>query len=487
MISGQQALRSIEQATAQVRRQEQQLDAALQSAEAELARLAAERLAAFKGLAEVKLDAYRREGIVGDLDAAERRALELLASGQRAVDALMARVAEQRKAKEEAEDARHKAAEVVTSALSELEELQARVEAATRQTTVWKTQSEAADRAVQVAAEADRKAAQAEGDREVKRKPYEADPLFMYLWTRGFGTDAYKAGNVVRFFDRKVAVLVRYVDARPNYVMLNEIPKRLREHAERCRAAVDTEQAKLVAIEKDALKQAGSGPLELKLGAAREALVAADRQLKEAEASLTALEKERDDKLGERESSVYRQAIAIVADADSREDIRELYREASLTRTPDDDALVARIESINAATAKAQGQVEQLRRDVQTLARRRVELDQQQAEFRRRGWDNPYGQFGNEVVIGDVLGGILKGAIQGHVLGEVLRGGYSQRPPRADPDFGGSGGFNFPFPGGGGGGSWGGGGGGSSGGGIDIGDWIGGGGGGDGFRTGGGF
>lgn len=482
MISGQQALRSIELATAQVRQQEQQLDVALQSAEQELARLGSERLAAFKGLAEVRLDAMRREGVVGDLDAAERRALDLLAAGQRAVDDLMARVAQQRQVKEAAEDARHKAADLVAAALAELEELQVRVEGATRSSPAWRAQDEAVSRAAAVADQADRKAAQAEGDREIKRKPYESDPLFMYLWTRGFGSDAYKAGNVVRFFDRKVAALVRYADARPNYVMLNEIPRRLREHAERCKAVVQDEKDKLVAIEKDALKQAGAGPLELKLGAAREAMAAADRQLQDATASLAALEQERDKKLGERESSVYRQAVAIVADADSREDIRELYREATMTRTKDDDALVARIEVIDATIAKTQRQVEQLRADVQTLARRRMDLDQQNAEFRRRGWDNPYGQFGNEGAIADVLGGILKGAIQGAVLGEVLRGGYSQRPPRADPDFGGQGGFNFPFPGGGGGGGWGGGGGG-----IDIGPWTGGGGGDDGFRTGGGF
>lgn len=85
-------------------------------------------------------------------------------------------------------------------------------------------------------AAAERKAAQAERDLEAKRRPYEADPLFMYLWNRGFGTPRYQAIPLVRYFDRKVARHIGFDDARRNYAMLVELPVRLREHAERLRA-----------------------------------------------------------------------------------------------------------------------------------------------------------------------------------------------------------------------------------------------------------
>jgi hypothetical protein len=80
---------------------------------------------------------------------------------------------------------------------------------------------------------AEEKAARAEADRDEKRRPYESDPLFMYLWRRGFGTRDYEASNLVRHFDRKVAHLIGYEAARVNYAMLLELPERLREHAER--------------------------------------------------------------------------------------------------------------------------------------------------------------------------------------------------------------------------------------------------------------
>jgi len=85
-------------------------------------------------------------------------------------------------------------------------------------------------------AAAERKAAQAECDLEEKRKPYEADPLFMYLWSRGLGTSRYRAIPLVRYFDRKVARHIGFDDARRNYAVLIELPVRLREHAERLRA-----------------------------------------------------------------------------------------------------------------------------------------------------------------------------------------------------------------------------------------------------------
>jgi hypothetical protein len=80
---------------------------------------------------------------------------------------------------------------------------------------------------------AQEKLAQAEADRDEKRRPYEADPMFMYLWRRRFGTRDYEAGNLVRYLDRKVAHLIGYEAARVNYTMLMELPDRMREHVER--------------------------------------------------------------------------------------------------------------------------------------------------------------------------------------------------------------------------------------------------------------
>ena len=210
-----------------------------------------------------------------------------------------------------------------------------------------------------------------------------------------------------------------------------------------------------------------------------------------AEAAIAALDARQGEFTKSRTDAALNRAIDLVASADAQETIEELYREARQTPTRDDDMLVARIEKIDAALSQAEDEMSRMRRKAQEVAGRRVEVERERDRFRRRGWDNPYGQVKNEGLLGQVLGSLIQGAIQGAVLGNVLKDGYQERRPRADSGFGGNGGFTFPFPQGGGsdsGGGWigGGGGWGGDGGGLGGGGLGGGGlGGGDGFTTGG--
>ncbi|SEE60286.1 hypothetical protein SAMN05444161_6342 [Rhizobiales bacterium GAS191] len=451
MISGLQALQEIETAANQARSQEGQLDGALRSASDELTRLRVERAGLLRQFAQIRLDLIQREGLVGGLDVAERRALDLIGQTRAALDQLTGRQGEVDAQRLQAETDRHAHADEVTKIMSTLEELQARVEPQIRGGQAWIGQKGMVDRVEAVWTAADKKAAQAETDREAKRKPYEADPLFSYLWKRGYGTAQYRANYFTRYVDGKVANLVGFQGARANYAMLNEIPARLREHADRCRSDLDAERGKLVAIEQDGLKQAGSEAIETKLVAARATLAEADNRLNTAVAAMKAIDEERAKLLVEGENSNYQRAIDMIAEADSHQDLQSLRRSAAQTRSDADDAIVTQIEKADGRAAAVEQQVAELRSKALDLAQRRAEIEAQRETFRRRGYDNPMGQFSNEQTIGNVLGGILQGVVQGAVLGQVLQGGYSQRAPRADGGFGGQGGFTFPSSRGGGG------------------------------------
>ncbi|MGA2637163.1 hypothetical protein [Methylocella sp.] len=484
MISGQQALREIEQATAAVRSQESECASLLQGADQDLARLRAARGGLLRQLASARLDAMQSEKISGERASAESQALALIARGKASLDALAARINDAEAARTGAEADRAAKAAEVTGVLSELEELQASVEPKVRGSAEWIGQKDIVDRAQRIHDAADAKADRAEADRAAKGKPYEDDPLFKYLWSRGFGTSQYRSGFFVRYIDEKIARLVGFQGARANYAMLNEIPVRLRAHEERCRAAFEAERQKLEQIEKAGLAAAGAGALEDRLRPAEAALTEADARLKAADAKLLALDRERDAALKTESQGAYAQAIEILAEADSRESISRLYYKATQTMSQQDDAIVRQIEVNDKNIAAADRKRTDLIARAQVLAQRRSEIEAQRAQFYRRGYDNPMGQFSNEGAIANVLGGILQGVVQGAVLGQVLQGGYSERQRRADSGFGGGSGFNFPGGGGfGGGGGWiGGGGGGFRGGGGGGGF-----GGGDGFRTGGGF
>jgi hypothetical protein len=497
MITGRDALATIEQTIATARTNEGQLDAALRSAEEEAARLRADRAAAFRQLARIRLDSFVQEGVVQDLDNAERRALDMVKdrSFELKQQAVTRKSLFDTVQTSEAE--RHRRAETLEQALAALEGVRRAAEPKIRASAAWKAQQAKILAAEQIADEADKKAKQAEEDRVIKGKPYEADPLFMYLWKAKFGTAEYEAGFLTKFFDRLIARKVGYPDARANYAMLNEIPLRLREHAERRKAAIETERQGLAQAESAALSEVGAGELVTKVEKARQALIEAEKDLSAKKRKLEEFETET---AAAAEDPAYEQAITILAEADSRDDIRELYAEASRTRTKDDEKAVKQIETIEQRLAKAETQIDQIRAEARDLARRRADIERERDHFRKRGYDNPYGGFGNENILGSILGGILQGAVQGTILRDALRDGYRQR----DNPWGGgnSGGSVFgpwtapdnssspPSSGGqwvppwldggnsgGGSGSWFPGGGGDSGGG---------GGGGDGFSTGGG-
>ena len=55
----------------------------------------------------------------------------------------------------------------------------------------------------------------------------------MYLWNAGFGTKNYRANNLVAFSTARWRDWSASPRRGPNFAMLNEIPLRLREHAER--------------------------------------------------------------------------------------------------------------------------------------------------------------------------------------------------------------------------------------------------------------
>jgi nucleoid-associated protein YgaU len=100
----------------------------------------------------------------------------------------------------------------------------------------------------------------------------------MYLWESGFGTKNYRANNLVRWLDGLIAGLVGYPEARPNFAMLNEIPLRLREHAERQRERAEAAVAEVQALEAAAVDAAGGKPVRDALTAAQTRIAAIDAE-----------------------------------------------------------------------------------------------------------------------------------------------------------------------------------------------------------------
>jgi hypothetical protein len=456
MISGRQAIAQIEQVIEKAREQEAKCELAYTRATEEVGRLRIQRTEAFRELARMKLDAIRQDQVVGQLDAAERQALSVLNSRQEALRQLTERRRQAEERVRQAEARRQAAVDALEQAVAQVESLRRDVEARVSTNPEWVASRARVAEITGQAQQAEKKAVQAETDRDEKRRPYEADPLFMYLWKRKFGTAAYRATSFTRYMDRLVARVVGYGKARANYALLNEIPERLREHARRIIDDLRTVRSRLTALERQALVTAGIPPLEDKAAQSKEAVEEADRGLAEARSALADLDRTHDASVLEGDAP-YREAIAVLAAADEREDLNQLYEEALRTPTPQDEALVRRIQATDVMINRSLRQAVDAHRQLKETAQRRAMIEQEWEELRSQGYDTPYGTFGNEAALSNVLGGVLTGAIGGAILGQVLRGGFHHGPSPWDSGFGG--GIPFPQPGGfGTGGSFGGGG-----------------------------
>jgi hypothetical protein len=456
MWTGRETLGSIESTIAKLHREESQLDAALRSAVSDSERLRKERAEGLRELARVKLDEMAAGRLVENLDAGERRAAQLLDEYRGRVASLSERREALLKEVTKVQAERDGAAKLVEAALGVVEALRADVEAKVKALSAWQQAKAANDAADAVATEAEKKATLSEADLGAKRKPYDDDPLFIYLWRRGFGTGRYDAGNFARFMDRVVADFIGFGDVRANYAALTEIPLRLREHANTKRAAATEKLTALSLVERRAMLDAGIEPKERVLTEARAKLAAADKAVEDRQGALRKVDEERGTLVTDGANPAYEEALATIALADSKDQLAALYQEARRTPTSADDAIVRKLETIDAAVATAESEIAGLRRTAQDLGRRRLEVEQVRDRFRDAGYDHPHATFGNGDAISDTLRQVLAGAAGG-ILWDILRGGYSNRGPLGRPDFGyPTSPFPFPTPGGGGSGPFGG-------------------------------
>jgi hypothetical protein len=383
--------------------------------------------------------------LVDNLDAGERRALQILEDYRLRVAAIAAQRDTLQSEVARAEAERHTAAAAVESALDEVDRLRAEAEAKVEGTEAWRTAKTERDKAEAIASEAEKKAAASEAELGAKKKPYDDDPLFSYLWRHRFGTAKYTGGRLVRLVDRMVAQFTGYDEIRPNYAALIEIPMRLREHATAKREVVTERQAALAEIARRTLVEAGVEVKEKILAEARHNLAVLDDTVEKKRELLRKIDDSRAALVAGDANPAYNEALATIAAADAEDSLANLYAEARRTPTDADETIVAKLEAIATKMNRTEAEIADLRKRAIELSQRRSEMQEVRERFRRSGYDHPQSTFNNEGNIGNVLGGILEGAVRSGILWDLLRQGHRSLPTRTSSDFG-MPGFPMPFP-----------------------------------------
>lgn len=492
MISGREALGVIQRTIQEEQGRAGEGDARLQAASQALLATDQARARALAELARLRVGALADGGAVAArLAEADQRVLQTLerrAADREVVERQLA-VLEGRQAELATE--RDRAAEALERAEAVLDEAEAATQARLAVDRDYVAVRDAAERAERVAVHADAKATTAEEELAAKGAAYEADPLFTYLWRRRYGTAEYRAWPLTRWLDGRVARLLRFEDARRNYHRLQELPRRLREHAERVGAVAD--EALAVLADRDAAERSADGVTALAEArdAVRAALAEADGRLEDGRAAVAEV-RERLEAFAHGEDEGFRRAVEGLAAELAQVPLRTLAQEAVATPFPEDDRVVARLLELERERSTQEAAAVEMREAAARHKQRITDLEKVRIDFTRRRFDQPDSAFPDAAMIGTLLAQLLNGAMTRDALWRVLEQQRRDAPKRADPTFG-SGGFGRGSPWGGGGfpsgGGFGGtpraGGGGAfrpSGGGMSTGGKIGGGGG---FRTGG--
>jgi hypothetical protein len=478
MISGRQALGSIDQSLRDERGKVEEIERRIEEKHAALVEQRRADARDFRELARVRVDMLAGGDLVRHIDQAEQQTLTLLERRRAAARELEERIRAAEEAREALEAERTDRAGDVDRAAEALDAAEAKTQGRLDGDPAYQAQRGRAQEAERTAAHAQEKAAASEQEKERKGEAYRSDPLFTYLWDRGYGLPAYKANPLVRWLDGKLARLIGFADARANYLRLNEIPERLREHAERLKAAAEAEFQALKGLDSQAREADGIPELEARLEELQGELDAADERIEAAEADYDAL-------LGKRaefasgDDAHTRQAVELLAAEFRRDDVMELRRQAMETPFPDDDLIVNRMLQRDDESRMLEGAIQGLKDTLAQHRARLTELEALRTDFKRQRYDRSGSFFSDGAVVALMLGNFLNGMLDRRALWKVLQEQQRYRPPHSDPTFG-SGGFGRGTV-------WGGGLGDILGGGPGRGGWGGGLGGGGGFGTGGGF
>lgn len=449
-LSGPEALRSLDEALRDIRREEDEIAKRLARSAELVTKFKETESELLRQLAEVRLDPTTQAELSGRLSQAETRAREMLTkhgaelssaeSGLKELDKQIATLA-----KERAEQL-----EAAAKAQAELKTLADKVAVEAIKNPEYAEKRRTAEQLLQVAEESIRKTEQAEQDRDEKGKPYRDDPLFMYLWERGYGTRNYRENNLIQYLDSLIARMVGFPEARVNFAMLNEIPLRLREHADRQQQIAAAASEEVERLEKAAVDAAGGR-------ATREALEQAQARIAAIDEEMVAAEDKRDERareqreLAQGSDPAFSGAVSGLAEALGREDIQTLLAQARATQTAQDDTIVKQIDEARQRALEEDADSRDQKARLKTLAARRRELEDIQYEFKKQGFDNPRSSFGEDNLVGDVLNDFLRGGITAaDYWGQWKRsqnwqgGSAKTQRPQNSPWGGNSGGFSWP-------------------------------------------
>ncbi len=435
MWSGRKALKNIDQTLHTVRNEAVRLDQQLSRLVGALTLKQRHRLERLNQIAKIRLSEIESGELQAEFSATDAQVADILAQRDKEWARLNDSIEDINQDIERREAERESLLEQCNEASNRIVEVEAKVQAELKLNQAYLDLFGAAQAAESVAQEAEHKVEQATADMAEKAKPYQQDQLFMYLWQRGFGTTEYTGGVFSRFMDSWVARLIKYEAARVNFWNLNEIPKRLGDHADQVGEAADQALLKLQQFEQQALTEADADQLEKSLAELRTKLDIHDD-------GIEALEHQLNEELSRRASynsgadEYSQQAQLRIRAALEHQSLSSIHRFVSQTHSPIDDNIVLELQELEDEVASVQGDMASVRKLHDGQINRLRELESVRQQFKNSRFDDVRSGFSNQQLISSVLSQFVQGVISGADLWGTIKRNQRYRNVGSAPDFG---------------------------------------------------
>ena len=440
MTSGRDALHAIDAKIAAARQDINQSAGNNASDARQIADLETREAAVYADLARMRIHSLTSEGTSAPSDdrlaAADQHATDLIdtheAHVQRLEEVLNAASAglQELEIKRRTLEADHNAA------VEEHEDAAAKTRERLEQDGAYQAKAAAVEDANATAMRAAKKLEVSLADRAEKGAPYEADPLFKYLYDRQYATPGYRASPPIAALDGWVASLIDYRQHRLNYARLLDIPHRLSGHVAHLESTAEAAEIALEDLERNALEADGVGFL-------RQRLATIQNEIDKIDADIFHAEQAHADAANTHAAAIGGQAGPLkeahdlmareIADM-SMPDLRFLAAE---TPEPEDDQLVDELIRLKRERLELEETRKAAARSAGRMRQQLTELEKVRRKFKAARFDSPYSTFRGNGMIETLLSDYLRAALTKDELWRRLQRAHRTRQRDWETDFGG--------------------------------------------------
>jgi len=283
------------------------------------------------------------------------------------------------------------------------------------------------ERASLIAQSAQEKVETALNDFSVKARVYENEPLFMYLWKRGYGTESYSTNAIIRSLDNWVSRLCGFDQARVDYWNLKELPKRLQEHAKHVQKLSEQSIRDLAELETRLLKGTPYQDAVNALDAEQNRRDRIDQTFEDAESKLNKLLKD-EISFANGTDPQMKACLDLIAQTLGRQDVNNLRMESLRTENYEDDQLIEQLINLKEIHEELEDLTITLQKSQTAQTRKLSDIEELRRNFKRQRFDDYQSGFSNDRLVKTAIRGLVEGVITGTDVWSTLERNRRHRP-----------------------------------------------------------